>query len=246
LLELFPDELRFSNAVSWNAEAERVDSSEQLLYRDLVLSERRATHADAQQVAALLAQEALAKGPRAFGDPAALEQLMARLAFVARTYPNSGIAPPQEEQMQALLARLCQGRRSFAELREVGLDGAVLDELKAGDRSFVHRVAPLRCSLPGGRNVRIEYPAGNQAPYIASRLQDFFGMAQAPQIADGRVTLVLHLLAPNGRPVQVTSDLAGFWQRHYPALRRELGRRYPRHAWPENPLTAAPRSKPPR
>jgi ATP-dependent helicase HrpB len=67
-------------------------------------------------------------------------------------------------------------------------------------------------------------------------MQDFFGLTRGPAVADGRVPLVLHLLAPNQRPVQVTQDLAGFWVKHYPSLRKELARRYPRHAWPEKPV----------
>jgi ATP-dependent helicase HrpB len=90
-------------------------------------------------------------------------------------------------------------------------------------------------TLARGRQVRVNYEPG-KPPWIASRLQDFFGMREGPRVAGGRVALVLYLLAPNQRPVQVTSDLAGFWERHYPAVRRELGRRYPRHAWPEEPL----------
>src|SRR5207247_2551232 len=103
------------------------------------------------------------------------------------------------------------------------------------------RLAPERVALPGGRRLRVEYEL-DKPPWIASRLQDFFGLRDGPRVAEGRVPLVLHLLAPNQRPVQVTTDLAGFWQRHYPALRRELMRRYPRHAWPEDPLTAPPPS----
>jgi len=94
-------------------------------------------------------------------------------------------------------------------------------------------------TLPGGRTTRIHYEAG-KPPWVESRLQDFFGMAAGPAAAGGRVPLVLHLLAPNQRAVQVTTDLAGFWDRHYPGIRRELMRRYPRHAWPEDPRTAAP------
>jgi ATP-dependent helicase HrpB len=75
----------------------------------------------------------------------------------------------------------------------------------------------------------------DRPPWIASRLQDFFGLARAPAVADGKVPLVLHLLAPNQRPVQVTQDLPGFWVKHYPAIRRELARKYPRHQWPEDP-----------
>ena len=79
-------------------------------------------------------------------------------------------------------------------------------------------------------------PLPPPAPSVASRLQDFFGMREGPRVAAGRVALVLRLLAPSQRPVQVTSDLAGFWQRHYKQVRRELSRRYPRHPWPEDPL----------
>jgi ATP-dependent helicase HrpB len=87
--------------------------------------------------------------------------------------------------------------------------------------------------------VKVSY-APNQPPWIESRLQDFFGMKDGPRVGGGAVPLTLHLLAPSQRPVQITSDLAGFWVRHYPAIRRELCRRYPKHAWPEDPLTAKP------
>jgi ATP-dependent helicase HrpB len=85
----------------------------------------------------------------------------------------------------------------------------------------------------------VRYTPG-QPPWIASRLQDFFSMKETPRVAAGQVPVVVHLLAPNQRPVQTTTDLAGFWQRLYPQVRRELARRYPRHPWPEDPLTAAP------
>jgi ATP-dependent helicase HrpB len=91
--------------------------------------------------------------------------------------------------------------------------------------------------LGNGRRAAVTYA---DAPSISSRLQDFFGSTDTPRIARGRVPLVLHLLAPNGRDVQVTTDLAGFWDKHYPKIRSELMRRYPRHAWPEDPRTASP------
>jgi ATP-dependent helicase HrpB len=88
-------------------------------------------------------------------------------------------------------------------------------------------------TLSGGRQATVHYEPGKD-PWIESRLQDFFGMTAGPRICRGRLELTLHLLAPNRRAVQVTKDLAGFWERHYPALRRELARRYPKHAWPED------------
>jgi len=103
-----------------------------------------------------------------------------------------------------------------------------------GTMGTIERLAPERIPLPNGRRVRVHYVKG-QTPWIASRLQDFLGMRQTPRIAGGEVPLLVHLLAPNNRPVQVTQDLEGFWQRLYPQVRRELSRRYPKHKWPERP-----------
>jgi ATP-dependent helicase HrpB len=105
---------------------------------------------------------------------------------------------------------------------------------------LIEEMAPERVTLGGGRQVKVQYEAGSKAPWIESRLQDFFGMTRSPAIGGGRVPLVLHLLAPNQRAVQVTTDLAGFWERHYPGIRKELCRKYPRHAWPEDGRTATP------
>jgi ATP-dependent helicase HrpB len=115
----------------------------------------------------------------------------------------------------------------------------VLSELTAEQRSALHRETPEHLTLPGGRNVVVHYE-DDRPPWIESRLQDFFGMTRTPTVCKGRVPLTVHLLAPNQRAVQVTTDIAGFWDRHYPALRRELGRRYPRHPWPEDGKTAVP------
>jgi ATP-dependent helicase HrpB len=140
----------------------------------------------------------------------------------------------------------CVGRRGFAELAEADIASIALESFDHGARRALEMLAPERVTLPGGRSVKVNYAPG-QPPWIESRLQDFFGMRAGPAIAGGRVPLTLHLLAPNGRAVQVTRDLANFWTQHYPPLRRELGRRYPRHAWPEDGATAKPPPpKPPR
>jgi ATP-dependent helicase HrpB len=244
LLDLFPESLRYDEEVAWNAQAERVDGVERLLYRGLVLEESRVARLDPERAAAALAEAALARGARAFAAEGALDQVVARLAFAARAFPEAGLAAPGEEELRAALRELCAGRRSFAELREADLPGAMLARLSPEKRALLERMAPERIALPGGRSLRVHYGARDEAPHVESRLQDFFGLARGPSVAGGRVPLVLHLLAPNQRAVQVTTDLAGFWERHYPALRRELMRRYPRHAWPEDPLRAQP--PPPR
>ncbi len=240
LLDLFPNALHFEERVVWNAQAERAEGWERLLYRDLVLEEARSQKLDPERAASVLAEAALARGPRAFAEAGALERLLARIELAARLFPESGLAVPTDEDLVEALRALCAGRRSFEELREARLEDAVLGRLAPRQKALVAKMAPERIVLLGGRSVRVHYERGSKPPHVESRLQDFFGTAHGPAIAGGRVQLVLHLLAPNQRAVQVTADLAGFWERHYPALRRELMRRYPKHAWPEDPLRAQP------
>src|SRR5690606_37648313 len=143
---------------------------------------------------------------------------------------------------RAALGELCEGRTSFAELVRADLLGHLRGRLTEQDPAALaalERLAPTHARLASGRRAAIHYPL-DRPPWLASRLQDFFGMERGPSVGDGRIPVALHLLAPNGRDVQVTTDLAGFWERHYPELRRALMRRYPRHAWPEDPRTRPP------
>jgi len=128
--------------------------------------------------------------------------------------------------VEAVLVAQCEGRTTYAELEAA-------DFLAAMRPARMGQAAPERIKLPGGREVKVHYEPG-KPPWIESRLQDFFGMRESPRI--GGAPVVVHLLAPNHRPVQVTSDLAGFWERLYPQVRKELSRRYPKHKWPEKPV----------
>jgi len=99
--------------------------------------------------------------------------------------------------------------------------------------------------VPSGSRIRLAYERG-RPPVLAVRIQELFGLARTPTVARGRVPVLLHLLAPNGRPQQVTADLASFWRTAYHEVRKELRRRYPKHAWPDDPATAAPQRRPGR
>jgi ATP-dependent helicase HrpB len=203
---------------------------------DLVLDESRSaadSPAARAENAAVLAEAAHARGPRTFvRDPDVLDRFLARAAFAREHVPS--LPAVDDDALRAALRDLCDGLRSFAELRDAGLFDAVRARFTPAQLAAIDRLAPDRLSLPRRANVRIEYDPG-KPPWIASRLQDFFGLRESPRVAAGRVPLVLHLLAPNQRAVQVTTDLAGFWEKHYPSLRKTLMRRYPRHAWPETP-----------
>ncbi len=239
LLDLFTDRVTESTEVVWDREASRVEVVRRLLYEELVLDESRASEAAGTETSAVLAEAALAAGVRAFADPEEIEHFLARVDFVRRAFPEANLPELDEASVSAALAQLCDGLRSFSELREAARGGGLVRLLRQSltpeQSRLLAQMAPERVTLQRGRQARVHYERGRD-PWVASRLQDFFGMREGPRVAGGRVPLVLHLLAPSQRPVQVTTDLAGFWSRHYPQVRRELSRRYPRHAWPADPL----------
>jgi ATP-dependent helicase HrpB len=241
LLDLFPERVTEAVEAKWNAEAERVEAVSRLLYDNLVLTETRAADARGAEVSKALAEAAKAAGWGRFADSGAVESFLARVEFLSRAMPEADFPALDEDDVKAALDRMCEGRRSFAELRTAARAGELLDALRgrltAEQQGLLARMAPERIRLASGRQARVNYER-RQRPWLASRLQDFFGMRETPRVAGGREEVVLHLLAPNSRPVQVTTDLAGFWSRHYAQVRRELARRYPRHAWPEDPTKA--------
>jgi ATP-dependent helicase HrpB len=227
LIELFPERVRETDELTWNRTAERVESVSSLRYDDLVIEESRSGKVDPVRAGEMLAAKALEAGLHRFVDPDELEAFLARAAFAAE---HSPIKPVGDQEVREALAGLASGLRSFEEMRGLSLVKALRARLGAG-QSSLDEVAPEHLKI-GKRQVKVHYPRGQQ-PWIASRLQDFFGLRKTPRVARGKVPVVVHLLAPNQRPVQMTSDLAGFWERLYPQVRKELMRRYPKHAWPE-------------
>jgi len=239
LLELFPGRVRDFEDARFDAARERVELRRGLAYEGLVLDESVATDARGPEVTRALVEAALAAGPSRFCDRDELETLCRRVAFAAEH--DAAIEPLSDDVVRGALERICDGMNGFAELRSAGLVHLLRAELGADRLRRVDALAPASAALPGRpKGAPIHYEP-DRPPWIESYLQDFFGMAEGPRVADGRVPVVLHLLAPNKRAVQVTTDLAGFWDRHYPDLAQELGRRYPKHHWPDDPRTAAPR-----
>jgi ATP-dependent helicase HrpB len=199
-------------ALEWNRTAERVEEVSALVYDALVMEETRAPAKPTEEASKLLATKALDVDIGRFVDRETLEQMLARASF-------AGVPI----DVAATLKELCRGRTSFAE---------ITDLLSVLRPARIDTLAPEKLKLPGGREVKVHYDQG-KPPWIESRLQDFFGVRETPRI--GNTPVVVHLLAPNRRPVQVTSDLKGFWERLYPQVRRELSRRYPKHKWPASP-----------
>jgi ATP-dependent helicase HrpB len=227
LLDLFPDRMREVSELVWDRTAERVECVSSLLFEQIAIEQSR-RRPEAPAAANLLARKAVEAGLHRFGGVEEIAALQARARF-------AGVREPDPE---AALRSLATGLESFRELEEAagkgGLRRAMVDQLTEPERRQLEAAAPESIHLPNGRRLRIHYENGQQ-PWIASRLQDFFGLRTSPTVRGGAVPLVVRLLAPNQRPIQTTTDLAGFWERLYPQVRRELMRRYPKHAWPENP-----------
>ncbi len=232
LIDLFPDRIGEARAVTFARGAGRVEVVSRMTYDGLTLSESTAADASEEEIARALADAAVTEGADSFAPEGALARFRDRARFATEVDPS--LPPVTDELVREALVDLCYGKRSFAEVRQASLLDAVMARLGAAACAKIASFAPERLTLSRGRSVKVEYELG-KPPHVASRLQDFFGMKETPRVGGGKVAVVVHLLAPNQRAVQVTSDLAGFWERHYPSIRKELARKYPRHAWPEKP-----------
>lgn len=224
LLDAFPERLEAVDELTFNPSAGRVERKSEIRFDGLAIDSSRGPADPADpRVAALLA-EALRERP--LDEVPA--RFLARLAFLRKHRPELELP---EDLLGPLLAGACRGRASLREVQDVDWPGALRQAFSSETLRLLDAWAPEAIQLPKGRPTKVHYEA--DPPWIASRLQDFWGLKKTPAVAGGAVPLVLHLLAPNMRALQVTTDLAGFWQRVYQELRPGLSRRYPKHHWPE-------------
>lgn len=245
LLDLVPTGLAETEATVWNPDRQRVEVVSRLCYGAVVLDETRRPAAASPETARLLSDAALAAGIAGEGSASASPSvLQVKLEVLQRAFPELEVPSIAPAQVRQLLVEACEGLTSMAELVAIPMEERLRNSLPPTVLSYLRSETPDRITV-GCRQVQVNYEAG-KPPWVESRLQDFFGMKSGPTLCRGRVPLTLHLLAPNQRAVQVTSDLAGFWQKHYPSIRKELCRRYPKHAWPEDGATATPPAPKPR
>ncbi len=139
-------------------------------------------------------------------------------------------------------ASLCAGCLTLADVEAQDVVAHLRRALTAAQRHALDHDAPPEYLLPSGRCVPVHYDPA-RPPAVAARIQELFGLTATPRFARGRVPLIIEILAPNQRPVQITDDLQSFWQRTYPEVRKQLRGRYPRHVWPEDPFSAPPTSR---
>ncbi|MBL0211688.1 MAG: ATP-dependent helicase HrpB [Holophagaceae bacterium] len=229
LLEVFPERLRDTEELVFNASKDRVERIVRLWFEDLCIDESRGPALGGQiGVADVLADALLRKGLGEDQDK--VDRLLDRADFLAKHREDLGL-PDREHLRHRLLAKACEGAVSLRDLKAIDWNWSLKSMLGDEAARLLETWAPDTVQLPKGRPAKIQY--GGESPWIEARLQEFWGLKKGPAIAGGAVPLILHLLAPNMRAVQVTTDLKGFWERVYKELRPGLSRRYPKHHWPE-------------
>jgi ATP-dependent helicase HrpB len=230
LRELFPDDLKSELHVQFDPTARRVQAAELLRFRDLALSAKRVEPPPTDAAARLLADEIIAGRLPLPNWNHGIEQWLARLRLLCRHCPELQLPPFAEDDRKHIIEQLCHGAVSYKDIKEREVKPLVMSWLSGAQRELLDKHAPERLSLPNGRTPKVVYE-NNQPPHIALRIQELYGMTQTPKIAMGRVPVVVHILTPGMKPIQITQDLASFWSEHYPKIKSELQRKYPKHEW---------------
>jgi ATP-dependent helicase HrpB len=241
------DRIETVRRVEWDRKEGRIIAAAEERLGALVLSSRPFTPTDDETAPILCEVIRMTPGMVVFSREARQFQARARLmrrAFPEEAWPDLSdemLFPRPEEWLLPLLA----GIRSAQNLAGLNILPALKARLSGEERRLLDERAPVSITVPSGSRVTLEYTSG-VVPVLAVKLQEMFGLADTPMIAGGRLKVLLHLLSPARRPVQITQDLKGFWNNGYPLVKKDLKGRYPKHPWPDDPWNAAPtrRTKP--
>ncbi|MCE9935160.1 ATP-dependent helicase HrpB [Aeromonas salmonicida] len=227
----------------WDEREERVRAERQQVIGELVLSQRPLTDLTDEQKGRCLLQGIRRKGLHVLPWDEQSEGLLARLRCARDWLPDDGWPAMDDESLlvglEAWLLPAVSGMTRLEQLKRLNLCDVLRQSLSWPLPKRLDEALPSHFTAPTGSRVRIRYQPG-QAPVIPVRIQEMFGQGTTPCVADGRVALVVELLSPAQRPLQITADLAAFWAGSYALVKKEMKGRYPRHYWPDNPLEAMP------
>jgi ATP-dependent helicase HrpB len=242
LEEMFPRSIVREQQYAFDERKEQVTCTRVTRYLDLPIEEERDSAVDPQKAGEVLATALRPRAAEIFASDAASAAVLNRVAFLRRWMAETNWPKFDLEDLGGILSEMCEGVKSLKELKARSLAGALLARLVYPLDRVLEKEAPEAIAVPSGSRIEIAYAAEGPA-VLAVRLQEIFGWTQAPRLAGGRVPLLLHLLGPNFRPVQITDDLQSFWSTTYFQVRKDLRVRYPKHSWPEDPIHAAPQAK---
>lgn len=230
--DLFPEDFHLERAPFFDPQQRRVSQRERVRFRDLILRDRQSGEADPNAAAAILADEVL-RGNLTINEwNDATRQWLARLDFLRKAMPDLQLPEFTPDDHRLVLESLFDGFRTYKEIKDLAPLPALRDWLGHPKANALDKHAPERIATDGGKLAKVDYTRPEE-PSVAVFIQQLYSQRDTPKIAGGRIPLVLSILAPNHRPIQVTRDLAGFWKNHYPAIKKEMERRYPRHEWRE-------------
>ncbi len=230
LSELFPEDIKAKMHVSYDTAAKRVVAEEQICFRDLAVGSRHIEPAPLDDAARILAEEILQGRLSLVNWDHTVDQWILRLNLVSKWCPELNLTPITEDDRRHIIEQICHGCLSYRDVKERDVKGIVKSWLGEAQRGLLEKHAPERLNLPNDRHPKVVYVADGN-PYIALRIQELYDVTTTPKVGMGRVPVVVHILAPSMRPVQITQDLAGFWKEHYPRIKQELQRKYPKHKW---------------
>lgn len=240
----FSDEIEEIELVAWDDAFKGVVARRQKKLWSLVLTDAQLTGPPAEKVLKAFVEGIRKSGLGVLPWDKATEGLRERVNFLNRVNSQTGVRFPEFsdgfllENLEQWLGPFAAGMTRLEHLKRLDLRAALFSQLDWEQQKALEKLAPSHIAVPTGTRIAIDY--GGERPALCVRLQEMFGLAKTPSIAGGKVPLVVHLLSPAGRPVQVTDDLAGFWARSYEMVRKEMKGRYPKHHWPDDPLLAEP------
>ncbi len=237
--------------IHWDSAAQRVRAEQVEALGAVVLSRRPLEKPDPEALRQALLQGIAERGLEVLPWSKGLRHWQARVVWLREALEDAELPDLSDDWLQAHLAEWLapwlDGMSQLSHLQRLDLDAILRSRLSWQQQQRVEREAPSHLQVPSGSRIPLAYAPGG-APVLAVRLQELFGLAETPRVGQGRVPVMLHLLSPAHRPMQITDDLGGFWQRTYPEVKKELKGRYPKHYWPEDPLQAqaTARAKPRR
>jgi len=239
LADIFPESIVRERVVTFDEDRGRAMAVDLIRYHDLPIREGTPAPASPEESSIALAEWLQPRAIAFFREDESARHWLDRMAFLSRSMPDAGISEMDESKLSEILAGACEGKMTVEAVRRSGLLGHLRGALSYNIARMIEDEAPETIAVPTGNRIRLVYEA-DRPPVLAVRLQELFGLAETPRVADGRVPVLLHLLGPNYRPVQITDDLRSFWNTTYFQVRKDLRNRYPKHAWPEDPWNAPP------
>ena len=241
--EHFGDQIEVRDGVFWDSRAKAVSAAKSRRLGQLVLEEKPSTNADPALIAEAMTQGVREMGVESLPWTDGARALRSRVMFLRRLYPEDGWPDLSDDALLAGLADwltpYLAGISRKAHLERLDMHQIIQSMIPHDLARRMDRLAPVRIEVPSGADVRIDYETEGD-PVLRVRLQEMFGLAKTPAIAEGRSPLRIELLSPAGRPLAVTQSLETFWTNGYPSVRSDMRGRYPKHAWPEDPLNAEP------